>query len=207
MSFSSASLCRGYCPGCRSYSQQSHRRAFVDIPPILVLDAALERYTSSSKQLWAIPNWLPEEIGININTHGDIMCFEGDRLRSFRNNTALTIYELVGFVAAVDSTTGQKPHLVSFINGRTDCRFHISLNLLTTSPVTISERTPQWKNQWYLFNDFLVKKVDKEEASSFPSWKTPIILTYQLQKGRHNISDTWKNSLDITCLYYEGSLK
>lgn len=81
------------------------------------------------------------------------------------------------------------------------------LRLITTA-VAISERSPREDcNQWHLFNDFLVRKVEKEEVFEAAPWKTPIILTYQVRHARHTIDDTWKESLDLSCLYYNGSLK
>ena len=48
------------------------------------------------------------------------MCFEGEgllNLRRTRHHAEPTIYELVGFVADIDSAEQQKSHLVSVVNG------------------------------------------------------------------------------------------
>ena len=49
------------------------------------------------------------------------MCFEGEgllNLRRTRHHNEPTIYELVGFVADIDSAEQQKSHLVSVVNGK-----------------------------------------------------------------------------------------
>lgn len=90
-------------------------------------------------------------------------------------------------------------------------RYHVTwleLSKLTTTVVAIAERSPREDvKQWHLFNDFLVKTVEQDEALEVTPWKTPVILTYQVQNARHKIDDSWKNSLDLSCLYYNGSLK
>ncbi|KAL9129564.1 MAG: hypothetical protein Q9217_002020 [Psora testacea] len=193
MSFSASSQSKGYCKHCRRYPQLSNRRAVIELPSVLVLDAALDRSPKSSVQLWSNAGWLPEEIGITIHPGGDIVCHEGDNLQRFRHHHNVILYELVGLVADVSSMQGQKSHLVSFVN------------------VAISEPLPQYeaeRNNWHLFNDFLVRKVDKQEALRFvPSWKMPVVLSYQMKAYRHAVDHTWKSNPDITCLYNEGSLK
>ena len=72
----------------------------------------------------------------------------------------------------------------------------------------ISDRIRSEQSQWHLFNDFLVRQITKDEALSFaPSWKMPVILTYQIKSARHAIDDGWKDSLETGCLYYNWSMK
>lgn len=83
-----------------------------------MLNACLDK-NPDSRQLWSIPGWLPEQIGINIEG-GKVSCFEGENLRNLqrtRHNYAITIYELVGVVAEINSKENQKSHLVSLVNG------------------------------------------------------------------------------------------
>ena len=192
MSFAASSQSKGYCKNCRKYPQLSNRRAVIELPSVLVLDAALNRSPKSSVQLWSNIGWLPEEVGITIHPGGDIVCHEGGNLQRFRHHVNVTVYELVGLVADITSMQGQKSHLASFVN------------------VAISDSPPSdgvERNNWHLFNDFLVRKVDKQEALRFaPSWKTPVVLSYQMKTYRHAIDDTWQSSPDISCLYNEGSL-
>ena len=73
-----------------------------------------------SKQLWAIPGWLPEEIGIYVEG-GKVMCFEGDNLRNLqrtRHQHTIMVYQLVGMVAEINSGEHEKPHLVSLVDSQ-----------------------------------------------------------------------------------------
>src|SRR5262249_47189122 len=102
----------------------------------------------------------------------------------------LIIFELVGLVAEIDIAEQKKPHLVSFIN------------------VSISGRQATEKNDWHLFNDFLVTEVDRNEALDFSQpWKHPCKLAYQVSSARNGVDDSWKENLDITLLFYEWSAK
>lgn len=74
--------------------------------------------------------------------------------------------------------------------------------------MAISERSHSEHSQWHLLNDFLVRQLPADEALHFsPAWKMPVILTYQVVAARHAIDDTWKDSLDTSCLYYKWSMK
>ena len=73
---------------------------------------------------------------------------------------------------------------------------------------SISSRDSTEKDNWHLFNDFLVRKVPKEDALHFAaSWKMPAILAYQIASGRHAVDDSWKSTLDPALLYHQYSLK
>lgn len=178
---------RGWCNHCRRYQQVAIRKTIHRMPLVLMINAALNNPVY--RQLWAIPGWLPEEVGIMVEK-GQVLCFEGEDLRTrLRNNTpGLVVYELVGIVAEVD-IEHQKPHLVSFID------------------VNVSAREPQEKSSWHLFNDFLVTEVDKDEALKFNQpWKLPCILAYQVKSARHAVDDSWKDELDISLLFHEWSM-
>lgn len=159
-----------------------------------------------NKQFWARPGWLPQEIGITIEG-GNMRVLEGDSLQPFRYHMSTVVFELVGLVADVTSADQQESHLVSVVNGNLRVpQFEDSR--LTTPLVAISEPSPREdSNQWHLFNDFLVRKIEQDEALEVTPWKTPVILTYQVRNARHNIDDSWKDSLDLSCLYFDGSLK
>lgn len=73
--------------------------------------------------------------------------------------------------------------------------------------ISHSDRQQQ-RSQWHLFNDFMVGPVSEHEALSFVSpWKTPVLLIYQVQSARHHVDNSWKDSLNINSLYYNGSMK
>ena len=159
-----------------------------------------------AKELWAAPGWLPDEIGVIVEG-GQFFCYEGEDLRLHlqRGIHYITVYELVGLVADINGGENQASHLVSLVNG-------MAPNLATMFPLTlevaISARERQPDSQWHLFNDFLVRKVTKEDAIDFsPSWKVPSVLAYQIKTARNSVDDSWKEKLDTSLLYFECSLK
>ncbi|KAL8941516.1 MAG: hypothetical protein Q9216_002198 [Gyalolechia sp. 2 TL-2023] len=181
---------RMWCDRCRRYQLVQSWETVQNVPPVLMINTGLNKQTDG-RQLWSIPGWLPEKIGIGIDK-GRVLCLEGEALRvSQRNRQArpLIVYDLVGLVADVNSGEHQKSHMVSLIN------------------VAISSREVRAEPQWHLFNDFLVRKIDKDEALRFATtWKTPTILAYQYQGASNVIDDTWKSSLDTSCLFANWSL-
>lgn len=179
---------RGWCNCCRRYQQVMIRKTIHRMPLILLLNAALTN--PICRRLWAIPGWLPDAVGVIVD-NGQVMCFEGEdlRLRIQNNTPGLLVYDLVGLVSEIDIQEHQKPHLVSFIN------------------VSVSDREPQDRSRWHLFNDFLVTEVDRDEALRFTQpWKQPCVLAFQVRDARHAVDDSWKNSLDTTLLFREWSL-
>lgn len=179
---------RGWCNYCRRYQQVMIRKTIHRMPLILLLNAALTN--PICRRLWAVPGWLPDAVGIIID-NGQVMCFEGEdlRLRIQNNIPGLMVYDLVGLVSEIDIQEHQKPHLVSFVN------------------VSISDREPQERSRWHLFNDFLVTEVDRDEALRFSQpWKQPCVLAFQVRDARHAVDDSWKNALDTTLLFREWSL-
>lgn len=81
-----------------------------------MLNAAVN--TAEASHFWAIPNWLPEEIGIIVEG-GQLFCYEGQDLGLHlqRGQHQVTVYELVGVVADINSGEHQASHLVSLVNG------------------------------------------------------------------------------------------
>jgi PAB-dependent poly(A)-specific ribonuclease subunit 2 len=107
---------RGWCNKCRRYQQLALRKTIHRMPLVMMINAALNN--PAYRHLWANKGWLPEEIGILVDG-GHVFCFEGEDLRfRMRNNPDLILYDLVGFVSEIDIHEHQKPHLVSFINGK-----------------------------------------------------------------------------------------
>jgi len=97
-----------------------------------MINAALN--TAESKQYWAKPGWLPEEIGVIID-NGKFFCFEGDDLRLHlqRGLHVVNVYELVGIVADISSGEHQKSHLVSLVNSESVETVHCALWLTICS--------------------------------------------------------------------------
>jgi PAB-dependent poly(A)-specific ribonuclease subunit 2 len=159
-----------------------------------------------AKELWAAPGWLPEEIGVIVEG-GQFFCYEGEDLRLHiqRGMHYITVYELVGLVADINSGENQTSHLVSLVNGMSP---DLARLFPLTLEVAISARERQPDSQWHLFNDFLVRKVTKEEALEFsPPWKAPSVLAYQIKTASNAVDDSWKEKLDTSLLYFDYSLK
>ncbi|KAI9650638.1 poly(A)-specific ribonuclease [Ciborinia camelliae] len=58
------------------------------------------------------------------------------------------------------------------------------------------------ESQWFLFNDFLVAPMPKEDALSFnSSWKLPSVITYQVKDQNNRVDNSWKQNLDTSLLY------
>ncbi|KAL9599323.1 MAG: hypothetical protein Q9179_003596 [Wetmoreana sp. 5 TL-2023] len=188
--FDGESSQRMWCDRCRRYQLVQSWETVQNVPPVLMVNTGLNKQTDA-RQLWSIPGWLPERIGI-VMEKGRLLCLEGEALRvsqRSRQSRPLAVYDLVGLVADVNSGEHQKSHMVSLIN------------------VAVSSRDAQVEPQWHLFNDFLVRKVDKEEALRFAAtWKTPTILAYQHQGGSNAIDDSWRDSLDTSCLFINWSM-
>ncbi|KAL8635762.1 MAG: hypothetical protein Q9228_006782 [Teloschistes exilis] len=189
-SFDGENKQRMWCDRERRYQPLDRWETTQNVPAILMINTGLNKQ-AEARQLWSVPGWLPERIGIVIDK-GRLLCLEGEALRMSqrsRQSRPLVVYDLVGLVADVSSGEHQKPHMVSMIN------------------VALSSRNPQEDPQWHLFNDFLVRKVDRHEALQFDAtWKTPTILAYQCQGVNNAVDDTWRDSLDISCLFQNWSL-
>ena len=178
---------RGWCDKCRRYQSLATRKTVQAVPDVFLLNAAVN--SPEAKQYWATPGWLPSEIGVIVEG-GQLFCYEGEDLRLHlqRGMHYITVYELIGVVADITSGESQASHLVALVD------------------VGISASEPQSASNWHLFNDFLVKKIPKDEALRFSaSWKVPSILAYQAKKGRNAVDNSWKDHLDTTLLYHEYS--
>ena len=179
---------RGWCDKCRRYQQLATRKGVRKMPDILMINAALK--SAEARQYWAVSGWLPDSIGIIVD-NGKFFCFEGEDLRLHleKGIHVVKVYDLVGVVLDVKSGEHQKSHLVSLIN--TDI---------------FADSSPESPN-WHLFNDFLVRRVSKEDALTFPaSWKLPAVIAYQVASAKHMVDDTWKTSLDTSLLYQNWSI-
>ncbi|EPB86120.1 hypothetical protein HMPREF1544_07108 [Mucor circinelloides 1006PhL] len=112
-------------------------------------------------------SWLPERFGIYIN--GTELVIKALPMGKeippeFRGpSETCAIYELSSTILQVQAEE-EATHLVS----------QIKIPETSTSDTTAPPSTP-----WYLFNDFLVRKIRTEEVFSFKgNWKTPAVLQY-----------------------------
>ena len=108
---------RGWCNRCNRYQSLATKKTIHSAPAVLMINAAIN--SPEAKALWAIPGWLPEEIGVIIND-GQFFCFQGEEINIHlkRGTHNITVYSLIGLVAEIDSGQHQKSHLVSLINGK-----------------------------------------------------------------------------------------
>jgi len=106
---------RGWCDRCKRYQQLNTRKTIQAIPKVLMINTAV--HSLDQRQIWATPNFLPREIGI-IVSGGQFYCYEGQDLQLHlqRGVYAITVYDLVGYVADIHSED-QSSHLVSMIDG------------------------------------------------------------------------------------------
>ncbi|CZS97451.1 related to PAN2-component of Pab1p-stimulated poly(A) ribonuclease [Rhynchosporium agropyri] len=176
---------RGWCSRCQRYQSLATKKTVHGVPAVLMLNAAVN--SAEAKQFWAIPGWLPEEIGIIID-QGQFFCYQGDDLKLHiqRGMHNITVYSLVGVAAEIMSGVNQKAHLVSLVN------------------VAHSLPTRPEENRWHLFNDFLVRPIKAAEALTFnTTWKLPSVITYQMKAYNNKIDDGWKQTLDTKVLYMD----
>ena len=174
---------RGWCMRCQGYKGIRSRRALLRTPSVLMINAAI--HTSEAKSLWSTPGFLPQEIGIIVQDN-QFYCYEGQDLQLHlqRRMHEITIYELTGVVVDVSSAEMQQSHLVSMIN------------------VGVSNPEPERRENWHLFNDFMVRPISVQEALHFDSrWKLPSIITYQTKQMSHLIDNTWKSQIDTSILF------
>ena len=108
---------RGWCDKCRRYQSLSTRKALRNVPQVFMLNAACK--TAEAKRYWSEPGWLPDRIGVVVDS-GKFFCLQGEDLRGHlrKGIHEITVYDLVGVVADIHSGENQKSHLVSLINGK-----------------------------------------------------------------------------------------
>ncbi|KAL2392816.1 PAN2-PAN3 deadenylation complex catalytic subunit pan2 [Exophiala dermatitidis] len=186
---------RGWCSRCRRYQQLAIRKTVRRLPMVMMINAALTG-NPAMRGLWETPGWLPSEVGIIIQDK-NVYCFEGADLAVHLRNKSpnLVVYELVGFVAEIDTSERHQPHLVGMVN------------VEVSSPEP--ESTPNHKifPNWHLFNDFLVTPVDPREALHFnKNWKMPSVVAYQVKSAHGKLDHSWKDNMDTTLLYQHYSI-
>ena len=185
---------RAWCNRCRRYQQLAIRKSIRQLPFVLMLNTAL--LNPSARAFWEQPSWLPSEIGLIVQERG-VYCFEGSDLALHIRNKSLNlvVYELVGYVAEIDTDDREQPHLVGMVN------------VEVSSPQ--SPAGPNFKTfpDWHLFNDFLVSPVEPREAVHFnKTWKMPGVVCYQVKSGHGKIDNSWKQTLDTTLLFQQYSI-
>ncbi|KAI8987727.1 ubiquitin carboxyl-terminal hydrolase-domain-containing protein [Mycotypha africana] len=113
-------------------------------------------------------SWLPERFGIYINgTELVIKALPNGKEipPEFKGSPeTCAIYELSSTILQIQADEEETTHLVSQIK---------------IPETELSESDNKTSPNWYLFNDFLVRKIRPEEVFSFKgTWKTPAVLQY-----------------------------
>ncbi len=186
---------RGWCSRCRRYQQLAIRKTIRQLPFVLMINAALGNNTAM-RSLWETPGWLPSEVGLIVQDR-NVYVFEGSDLALHVRNKSpgLIVYELVGFVAEIDTSERHQPHLVSMAN------------VEVSSPGPDMSHNHKVFPNWHLFNDFLVSPVDPREALHFnKSWKIPSVISYQVKSAHGKLDHSWRQTLDTTLLYQHYSI-
>ncbi|KAH8884604.1 hypothetical protein GQ53DRAFT_697301 [Thozetella sp. PMI_491] len=175
---------KGWCSRCQRYQTLQTRKTTHSAPAVLTINAAVS--SPEQRRFWATPGWLPEEVGIIVDS-GQFFCYEEEALRFHLQRGAhnIAVYSLIGMVVNVDSGgQPQNPHLVAMVN------------------VAHSEPTAPGESKWHLFNDFSVQPVSTAEALTFnAAWKMPSVLIYQLKAANNKSNMEWKEKLDTSILF------
>ncbi|CAL3962568.1 unnamed protein product [Diplocarpon coronariae] len=143
------------------------------VPAVLMLNAAIN--SPEAKQFWAIPGWLPEEIGIIID-QGQFFCYQGDdlKLHMQRGIHNITIYSLVG--VASETIMGY-----SLPNKPLESQWHL-FNDFLVRPIQA-----------------------KVALAFDTTWKLPSVITYQVKIYNNKIDDGWKKNMNTQLLYIDSN--
>lgn len=144
------------CPVCGNTTHQRWRRvpaSPVHFPPILALNAAVTN--SDQLEYWVDSHSRREgrflQPTIGISTAGGLMIGD-DVTAPMPQDESTVLYDLQALIVQIQAED-DPPHLVSLVKVAPD-------------PETDEA------GGWYLFNDFLVRRISEDEALSFPgSWK------------------------------------
>ncbi|KAG0230876.1 poly(A)-specific ribonuclease [Mortierella sp. GBA43] len=166
-----ASLCREshnrvWCSQCQQYQPTTSKKSLQDLPLVLSINTAVnpkDTYPVSTgmflDESGKGSQWLPLRFTIGVDDK-NVQVFENES----SDATAFALsaeYELNAVVSQVQ-TAGEVAHLVSHVKVNSD-----------SDPMVPEEPL------WYIFNDFLVKRVQEGEVTQFPNnWKVPSIFYY-----------------------------
>ncbi|KNZ47967.1 hypothetical protein VP01_5g4 [Puccinia sorghi] len=225
---------KSLCANCNQYTHQRWRRHPDDeglgnraLPSVLAINAGVTN--SEQFEIWLderaksasvakpggtteddSPNinhhFLQPEIGISIEpqhhqdgvTPSSRILIGDNRPIEVPDNAVL--YELRGLIVQIQADD-ETPHLVSLIK--------VSPKPADQPRDKSFPETSISGKAWYLFNDFLVKKISQEEALSFPAcWKVPCVL-YYVRKDYEEVLDFGilpSNTVDKSILLNEMNL-
>jgi len=145
------------------------------LPPVLSLNLHLKY--EEIKAIRNTSDWLKSSFHA-YSSHGRVTIVENASMMT----DVYEEYNLVGFVCEISGELDKDKHLVTFVH-------------------TFNEDSQ--KNEWYLFNDFLVTPIPESEVLNLSYWwKTPVTLVYrstgQPPKFDYN---AWSNGLNDEIIY------
>lgn len=219
---------KSLCSNCNQYTHQRWRRQLDDegignrsLPSVLAINAGItnpeqlevwldtkmnfdqssmnNRHTGGSK---SNTRFLQPEIALSVHTRANDTSNNGPNLviadaHPLPIPDGAVTYELRGMIIQIQSDD-EAPHLVSLVKVDNEDE----LKEQDKTPVGSSGQV------WYLFNDFLVRKISEEEALSFPAvWKIPCVL-YYVRKDINQVMDLSRlpSSMDQTILLNDINL-
>ncbi|ORX52131.1 hypothetical protein BCR36DRAFT_582638 [Piromyces finnis] len=151
---------KAWCNKCSKYQPTTQLKYLKCLPYVLNINCCV----TSEKELiyWKKDNihnasWLPPVIVIELKSKGCLEIREFDPIndKDLVNSKTVGIYKLKATIVEI-AHDKDSLHLVSHIN--------------------VSENNQ--KDDWYLFNDFLVQQISQEEVLSYRKWKIPSIVQY-----------------------------
>lgn len=183
---------KAWCINCRQYQPMAIRKVIQALPPSLLINSGAFKAEDTAMWRQNGPNmpkkqpssdagsqesdsgtdtnahqssWVPERFGVYINGTEIVLKAlpRGKEIPPEFNQSPkmCAIYELSSIILQINADEDES-HLVAQVK------------------VPDVEREMDDKSPWYLFNDFLVRRIRKEEVLSFKgTWKTPCVLQYR----------------------------
>eukprot|EP00842_Homolaphlyctis_polyrhiza_P003257 jgi/Hompol1/3932/HPOL_003377-RA len=156
-SINKSSSTRAWCDECQKYQPMTQTRRLKGFPSVLTINANL--VNEADHELWIRPDgepFLPSSFVVKLlDGEYTVANLTSERSEESFSSTSLAIYDLQGIVSQVNITK-EPPHLVTCVN----------VNLKGSEP------------NWYIFNDFQVHQLGKDEERRFAKWKVPAIVQY-----------------------------
>ncbi|KAJ1655918.1 poly(A)-specific ribonuclease [Dispira simplex] len=145
---------RLWCNQCTQYQIQQQVKRCTVVPPVIVLNCAIKLTDDATFWAGQQGRWLPPRLAISIQEGLDIKPLPGQTPETAESTLPLHFktYRVVAIISEVKEE-GKPGHLVAHIQ----CQ-----DKKDTSP------------QWYVFNNFLVRKTTEAEVFQFGvPWRTP----------------------------------
>ena len=148
---------RAWCTSCNKYQMTSHLKSLKQPPNFMCINTNIVNVQDSD--VWITDSrepWLPMTFALVLNgDEFDVIDLDKSAL-DLTNHPEDTVflYDLRAVISEIKHDTSA-PHLIAHINTSDDVN----------------------TKSWYVFNDFLVEKVEGE-INVFPKWKKPCVLQY-----------------------------